>query len=465
MWANGLAVILAIAGLFVASVACSNPDGAAPTGGSTAPAPSQPLPTTQIPDGVAPTWGSTAPAPSQPLPTTQIPDGVAPTGVSTAPAPSQPPPTTQIPDGSTWVLQMLDGSPLIEGTFAWLKVDGHTYSGFDGCNTFGGKSEDGTPVASADGEFTIPPAVSTLIGCEFPHGIMDQADSYLELLKHGERFRVVDDLLWILDEGGEARLVFVRQVPLPGRPVELVGTEWQLAEDNGNGDVKAAILVFLDDQLAVGMTACRGYVASYEASGERLDFRSTSMTEYTSSCSEDIREREGQFTDNLSRATEYSISEEDGIRRLRIRTSRGRTVTFEPLATGVESVSDVEWRLKAFVSVDQDDSDQGLLRVTRLVPGTEVTVGFGEDGVGGSGGCNRYASQPESGGFLINEDGSIDIDDDIGNLLALCPYPVGIMEQERRYIELLPKFERYRIYGDLLVVRTEDATVLLFQAE
>ena len=105
---------------------------------------------------------------------------------------------------------MLDGSPLIEGTFAWLKVDGHTYSGFDGCNTFGGKSEDGTPVASADGEFTIPPAVSTLIGCEFPHGIMDQADSYLELLKHGERFRVVDDLLEILDEGGEARLVFVR---------------------------------------------------------------------------------------------------------------------------------------------------------------------------------------------------------------------------------------------------------------
>ena len=370
MWANGLAVILAIAGLFVASVACSNPDGAAPTGGSTAPAPSQPLPTTQIPDGAAPTWGSTAPAPSQPLPTTQIPDGVAPTWGSTAPAPSQPPPTTQIPDGSTWVLQMLDGSPLIEGTFAWLKVDGHTYSGFDGCNTFGGKSEDGTPVASADGEFTIPPAVSTLIGCEFPHGIMDQADSYLELLKHGERFRVVDDLLEILDEGGEARLVFVRQVPLPGRPVELVGTEWQLAEDNGNGDVKAAILVFLDDQLAVGMTACRGYVASYEASGERLDFRSTSMTEYTSSCSEDIREREGEFTDDLSWAIEYSISEEDGIRRLRIRTSQGRTVTFEPLANEVKSVFNVEWHLKAFLSTwIRRTPIMGLLRVDQADPG------------------------------------------------------------------------------------------------
>ena len=419
MWASGLAVILAIAGLFVASVACSNPDGAAPTASST------------------------------------------------EPALSQPSPTTRIPDGPTWVLQMLDGSPPIEGTFAWLKVDGHTYSGFDGCNTFGGKSEDGTPVASVDGEFTITPAVSTLIGCEFPHGIMDQADSYLEILEHGERFRLVDDLLEILDGGGETRLVFVRQVPFPGRPVELAGTEWQLAvENSAGGDVKAATLAFLDGRLAVGLTACRSYVASYEASGERLDFRSTSMTEYTASCSGEMREREGRFTDDLSRAIEYSISsEEDGIRRLRIRTSRGRTMAFEPLAHEVESVSDVEWRLKAFVSVDQGDSDQGLLRVTRLVPGTEVTVGFGEGGVGGSGGCNGYASQPEPGGFLINEDGSIDIDDDIVKTLALCTDPVGIMEQEKRYTELLPKFERYRIYGDLLVVHTEDGTVLLFQAE
>ncbi len=418
MRANGLAVTLAIAGLFVASVACSNPDGAAPTRGST------------------------------------------------APAPSQPPPTTQIPDGSTWVLQMLDGSPPIEGTFAWLKVDGHTYSGFDGCNTFGGKSEDGTPVAGADGEFTIPPAASTLIGCESPHGILDQADSYLELLKHGERFRVVDDILEILDEGGETRLVFVRQVPLPNRPIELAGTEWQLAvEDSASGDVKAATLAFLDDRLAVGMTACRGYVASYEASGERLDFPSTSMTEYTSSCLGEMREREGRFTDDLSRAIEYSINEEDGIRRLRIRTSRGRTVTFEPLANEVESVFDVEWHLKAFVSAGQMDSDMGRMQVKRLIPGTEVTVGFSKTGVGGSGGCNHYASQPESGGFLVNENGSIEIGDDIGQTLALCSNSTGRMEQEQRYMELIPKFERYRIYGNLLVVHTADGTVLLFQAE
>ena len=113
----------------------------------------------------------------------------------------------------------------------------------------------------------------------------------------------------------------------------------------------------------------------------------------------------------------------------------------------------------------QTESGTGLLRVTRLVQGTEVTLGFGEDGVGGYGGCNPYASQPDSGGFLVKGDGSIDIYDDFLTTLAGCTHPAGVAEQEERYVELLPKFERYRIYGDLLVVHTEDGAILLFQAE
>ena len=418
MWANGLAVILAMAGLFAANVACSNPDGAAQTGDSTATATPQPAP------------------------------------------------TIQIPDGSTWTLQMLDGSQPIEGTFAWLKVDGPTYSGFDGCNTFGGRSENGKPVAGVDGEFTAPPAVRTLIGCELPHGVTDQADSYLELLKRGERFSVEDDRLEIIDGAGEARLGFARQAPLEGHPVELAGTEWQLeVEDGAGGNVKAATLAFLDDRLAVGMTACRGYAASYGASGQGLDFQTISMTEYGSSCPKRLREHEGRFTDDLSRATEYSVSEGEGTRRLRIRTSRGRTATFEPLAAGVNGVFDVEWRLKAFVHAGHTDSDIGLLRVTRLIQGTEITLGFGEDGVRGHGGCNPYASQPDSGGLSVKGDGSINIDDDFLTTSAGCTHPAGAAEQEERYVELLPKFARYRIYGDLLVVHAEDGAILLFQAE
>ena len=360
---------------------------------------------------------------------------------------------------------MLDGSPPIASTFVWLKLEGDTYSGVDGCNRFGGRSENGTPVAGAYGEFTAPPTWSTAMLCQVPGGIMDQADSYLELLKQGGRFRVVNERLEILDAVGETQLVFVRQNPLSGRPDTLAGTEWQLVvEDKARGGVKAATLVFLNDRLAAGTTACRGYVASYEASEGRLDFVATSMTEYGSQCPEGLRDHEGRFTDDLSQTIEYSVSEEEGTRQLRIRTSRGRTVTFEPLATVVESVFDVEWHLKVFVSVGQRNSEMGLLRTGKLIRGTGVTVGFGDDGVGGSAGCNRYASQPDSGGYLVSEDGSMEIDDEIGTTLAECPHPDGIMEQEHRYLELLPKFERYRIYGELLVVHTEDGVVLLFQA-
>ena len=416
---NGLATILAIAGLFLAGVACTGPDAALPDLNRTDEEPLR--------------AGTTAPSPGD----------------------------------STWVLQMLDGSAPIEGTVTWVKLEGDNYSGVDGCNTFGGRSEDGTPVAGGDGSFTAPPAWSTAMLCEAPPGIMEQADRYLELLGEGKSFRIVDDRMEIIDGGGDARLIFVRQVPLSGRPADLTGTGWQLVVEGsgGGGKVRAATLALVDDRVAVGTTACRGYVALYVTSDWLLDFPARSMTEYTATCSEEMWELEGQFGDDLSQAVEYSVSEEEGKRRLRIRTSRGRTLIFEPLSESVDGVFGIEWRLKAFVDPGQGDSDIGRFLVTRLIHGTQVTIELGEDGVVGSGGCNSYASQPKSEGYLANEDGSMDIGDDLSRTLELCPNPAGIMEQEERYLELVPMFERFQIYGNLLVVHAGNDLVLLFQAE
>ena len=423
---------------------------------------------------VATVPGPTGAATSAPSPTTQRAGlSEAPRASSTAtPRPGAattlPAPTTQIPDGSTWILQTLDGDPVLGGTFVWLRLDGDTYSGLDGCNTFGGRFKDGKPVAGDDGEFNAPPITMTLIGCS--SGIEEQADRYRELLKKGERFRVVDKHLEILDGEGETRLGFVQQAPLAGGPVGLVGTEWRLVLEDGVGeDVNAATLVFLNDHHAVGITTCRGYVASYEASGERLDFWSTAMTEYggASPCAEELRIQEGQFTNDLSRAVEYSVSEEEGTRRLRIRTSRGRTVTFEPLAAEVESVFDVEWHLKALVTVGEwGDPDVPPLRATRLIPGTEVTARFHEKGVSGFGGCNFYGARMDPEEPIAREDGSFAKGTMAIEATAMgCLDPPGVTEQERRFTGLISNFERYRIYGQLLVVHTKDDVVLMFQAE
>ena len=148
---------------------------------------------------------------------------------------------TASPEGVTWVLRTLDGGPVLDGTFLWMRLDGDDIRRIGRVQQI---SEEGTRmgqlVASADGRFDAPPGTfRTEIGCETPQGILEQADRYLELLRQGRRFRVEDDRLAILDGQGEERLVFARQTPLAGGPVELADTAWRLmAEDSADTGVR-----------------------------------------------------------------------------------------------------------------------------------------------------------------------------------------------------------------------------------
>ena len=427
-WGSQFAAIVVLAGLLLAGIGCGPSEGATPTQASKAT--DSPLPTLT------------------PTPTAQAP--------------------RQLPDGSTWVLDSLDGHPLIEGTYAWVWFAKDKYSGFDGCNMFGARNDSGTPVAGNDGSFTTPSeTVSTLIGCESPEGILDQADNYLELLRRGKRFSVENDRLEILDIEGQVRLVFFRKPPLPGQPIPLAGTAWQLVvEDDASEDARAATLVFLNGQLAAGDTACRGYAAAYRASGGGLGFPALGMTEYNAACSPETREQEGRFTDDLSRIMEYAVSDEEGTPRLRIWTSRGRTVTFEPLVAENDNLRGVEWRLTAFATAGElysPDPDKRPLRLKRVIPETEVTLRFDENGVSGSAGCNSYASQPGSGGFRVSEDGSIEIADEVVRTAVLCAEPPGRMAQEERFLELLPSFQEFRVFGEQLFIQAAEGDYLIFQ--
>ena len=380
-------------------------------------------------------------------------------------------PETRAAEGVTWVLQTLYGEPVLDGTFVWLRLDGDGYEGVDGCNRYGGANRNGRPVVGDDGKFDPQPMFVNEALCLHPDGVMEQSDEYRRLLgRQGQSFRVEGARLEVLDWEGEVGLVFLRQVPLAGKPVDLAGTEWQLVlEGDAGGHGKAATIAFVDDHLAVGMTACRGYAAFYRTSKERLGFPATSMTKYggSSPCDEESRRQEGQFTDDLSQATEYSVSDEEGTRRLRIRTSRGRTVTLEPLDAEVGSVFGVEWRLRAFVTVGQwGDPDAPLLQTDRLVPGTEVTARFRiGKGVSGFDGCNPYGARLEPEEPFAREDGTF-----ATGLMAItsrgksCPDPPQVVEQQQRFTGLIASFESYRVYGELLVVHTNEGTVLLFRA-
>ena len=268
------------------------------------------------------------------------------------PAPTPLPGPAELSDGTVWVLEFLYGKPPIENTFLTLEVNADSFSGSAGCNRFGGRSEGGTPIAGGGGAFSITLIVRTLEGCPTA-AIGDQENEYMKALGKAKKFRVIGDRLEILETPGDATLVFIKQEALPGNPIELAGTQWRLlAEGDWEEDAPAVTLVFLDDYRAAGIAACRDYLATYGASEGRIGFPQMSMVRSSyPSCSDEIRRLEGRFTTDLSRACDYSVDKDAASSRLIIRTSRGRTLTFEPLLPAVESIADGNWVLKAFVKV------------------------------------------------------------------------------------------------------------------
>ena len=387
-------------------------------------------------------------------PSTMVEPGVpaeATTGAST--------PVQAAPRGDGgWFLDSLDGGPIIEESAITLRIDENLLNGFDGCNSYGGRSEDGTLIAGADGEFSILQFDVTDMGCPEPEGVMEQADAYISALIQGESYRVVDDRLELFDSEGTARLVFVRQAPPPGSPTNLEGTAWRLLiEGDADGDMPAPTMVFLNDRLVTGATACRPYAAIYRLSEGSVRFPSTSMLRHEQLCPEESRRLEGEYTDFLTWAREYSVYEEGASSRLEIRNSRGEELTFEPLPPSIEDIADIEWTLGTFIKLRQGD---GVPPHRPVIEGTEVTISFDEDGFSGSSGCNSYLASARI------DDGSIAIDAlPLIHTKKACEGMYGLVEQEERYLGLLPRLARYDIYGDSLFVQTDNDVFLLFQAK
>ena len=363
-----------------------------------------------------------------------------------------------IPGGSTWVLESVGGSPLIDETFASVTIRGDSYGGFDGCNSFGGRHDDGAPVATEDGTFSAPGAFRTQMLCEKPEGTMEQADALVDALMQGESFRLEGDRMEIVDESGEVRLVLIRQESLPGHPVDLVGTAWRLVvEDDEDSTIHAPTLAFLNEHVATGVAACRGYVADYSVSDGYVRFPSLGMTGPTESCARELIIAEGDYTDHLTWTADYSMDDSSGKSLLRVRTRRGETLIFEPLLQDIDSVFDGRWSLTTLV--EAKDMGEGHIRYSRytdVIPGTEVTIEFSENGVSGSAGCNSYnapVEEAERGAITI---GAASV------TRAWCDAPERLMEQERRYLDILSRVSRYRIYGDRLSLLTDDDDALLF---
>ena len=370
---------------------------------------------------------------------------------------------TEFSSYGMWILETLDGGPIIDGKSMRIELGEDQFKGYDGCNWITGFSEDGvqTPATFENGVLSLPHQFATTLQlCNEPPRVMEQAEAFSSALFAGETYRVADERLEIIDDVGDVRLVFVKQVTLPGRAVDLNGTTWRLVEEDAHspGSSQAATVAFPDDRLVFGQTACRLYLATYNGSEGRMRFQLQSMLGRPKwqSCVDEDGTLEGEFMGT----SEYAVQEAPGLMRLRIRNSEGETLTFEPLPPVVEDVADAEWVLIASTELRQHEFGMWLHRNEMAAEGAELTLSFRDDGIYGSTACNSYEAEAK----VI--EGAVTIDSETFFYSELwCDDLKAVMEQEERYLDVLQGVTRYGVYGDFLVLQTNDDVFLLFRTE
>ncbi len=367
-----------------------------------------------------------------------------------------------------WILEMLDGRPVITGATPTLVIKGSRYGAGDGCNSGGGGSDDGPPVAKPDGfiSFDFTSYFQTLVLCVNPEGVMDQVDRYQSALKDARRYEVRDGRLIVKDEGGVVRMVFSPKPALLGESVSLVGTTWRfLPGESETGGDDSFVLSFLDPDLALAETSCGDYIIRHGTDDEsRTEFQSGPKVESRPHCPTDHGYGQDPSLRSLSRLREFAVQRGGEAPRLMMQTYLGKFAAFEPVDRDTVGIFDGEWTLWAFGELDVDYHGRILtMDIPPVVSGTEVTANFSPAGIAGETFCGPY-DYVNPWENMITADGQI-------ATLGLPPHEhqdcsesLDISEQEELFFEILSRLKTFRASQGYLIAYDREDRLLIFRS-
>jgi heat shock protein HslJ len=229
----------------------------------------------------------------------------------------------------------------------------------------------------------------------------------------------------------------------------LEGTVWVLESYLNSEDVlvgpmpdSRATANFQDGQVG-GNASCNSYFGSYELGDDgKLTVGAIGMTEMY--CMPDeLMAQEGDFLAALGRADSYLIAEDN----LQIEDAGGKEILVFSALKPAPLVGPL-WQLSSFI--DGNETARSVLA------GTEITASFGEDGsLGGSSGCNNYATTYEVSGDRMSIPGPV------ASTMMMCPAPDGVMEQERDYLTALESVSAFAIEARQLTVYNAEGQAIL----
>jgi heat shock protein HslJ len=219
-----------------------------------------------------------------------------------------------------WFLNALDGEPLIEGTNIILAFTEKSYSGFAGCNGYGGPIEKGKV-----GEIKFGEMSSQAEGCIEPEGVLDQEINYLRQLKRMKIYLVEDGVLTLSNRGNGKSLMYTLREPLKMDPESLENSQWNLlvSDDFPLIEGSEITLAFSGGEM-LGFAGCRDYKGEYEAEGDKIRFPMTMMLGEV--CDDQaLLIQEGKFTTAFELATHYQVQDD----QLTLFLATGETLEFE----------------------------------------------------------------------------------------------------------------------------------------
>ncbi len=339
--------------------------------------------------------------------------------------------------GSEWILSTLDGQSPLAGSRITLQFEGPTAGGNAGCNSYGAEIR-----AAAGGVFDAGEAARTAMACLEPEGVMEQEEAYLAALASITAYRLQPDSLSLLDQAGDARLVFSRKEETTSDPAALVGSAWTLAAVDGQPPTaRRAITLSFGPDAYWGRSDCRSYVGSYQAGADDIAFPTTAMLGEPCAGEQLL----------LPESGDYQLAGQ----QLVLTGARGNTLIYEALPPGgpaAEALTGVEWRLLAFIGPGELPA-----AVQEPLPGSAITASFEADGrLSGSAGCNRYMAAYESTAEALQIA-------EAGLTRMFCTEPEGVMDQEAQFSAWLAEVLGQQSGGGLLWLDAGDDRALLFE--
>ena len=210
---------------------------------------------------------------------------------------------------TAWVLEQINGQPVVENTLPTLSFGADGQAGGHGsCNGFGGTYE------AKNGQLTFGPLFSTMMAC-LELGVMEQEMAYLESLQSAAAYRVEDGRLLILDAAGAVTLAFVPQ------DLSLEGKTWSLTAFNDGQNLVGVMPDSLagglpDTQISAefkagnisGSAGCNSYSAPSIQDGRKLSFGPLAGTKMFCGEPAGLMEQETAYLNALARVESYNIN-------------------------------------------------------------------------------------------------------------------------------------------------------------